>query len=75
MVTTMPQTGKNKGNKNAELKPGQLGRVQWTQTLSGEPLRKFIQHYGIDPQLDEKELRQQVSEKARAMFEKMIEEL
>ena len=64
-----------RGNKNAALKPGELGRVQWTQTLSGEPLRKFIQYYGIDPQLDEKELRQQVSDKARAMFEKMIEEL
>jgi len=34
----MGYAGKNRQNKHAALKPGELHRIQWTQSLSGQTL-------------------------------------
>jgi hypothetical protein len=75
-MVTMPQTGKNKGNKNAALKPGQLGRVQWTQVLSGDNLVGFVQYLGLEPDtMTKEELRDRVAEEGRKVFESALKRL
>jgi len=74
-VIEMAQTGKNTGNQHAALKEGELGRVQWTESLSGDLLLKFVRYYNIDSELSEKEQRKQVADKARPIFKKAVEEL
>jgi len=71
----MAKAGQNKGNKHAALPEGQLGRLQWTQSLSGDVLLKFVRHYGINETLPEKELRPLVAEKARELFEQAVKNL
>ena len=72
----MPQQGKNKGNKNAALKPGELGRVQWTQTLSGDRLRRVIAALGIETSaMTGDDLKAFVTEQGRAIFDKAIDQL
>lgn len=76
MVALVAQTGKNKGNKNAALKPGEVGRIQWTQSLSGETLMRFVRYLKLDTEnLDEKQIREIVVTRARGMFEEMIDSL
>lgn len=73
MVTLVAQAGKNKGNKNAALKPGEIGRIQWTQSLSGDTLMRFVKHLNLDVHaLDEKEVREIVVSRAREMFEEIM---
>ncbi len=71
----MAKSGQNKGNKHAALPEGQPGHIQWTQSLSGDGLLKFVRCYGIDVSLPEKELRLVVAEKARELFEQAVENL
>lgn len=76
MVVVMPQSGKNKGNKNAVLKPGEIGRIQWTQSLSGESLQRFARHLHIDPTaMDKGQLEECIKSEARRLFEEMIDHL
>lgn len=71
-MITMP----SKGNKNAALKPGEIGRVHWTQSLSGDLLTRFLSYHQIDAsELSERELRDRVAPLARAMFEEMVSKL
>jgi hypothetical protein len=75
-MVTMPQTGKNKGNKNAALKPGQLRRMHWTQVLSGDNLVGFVQYLGLEPDaMTEKELRDRVALEGRKVFESALKRL
>lgn len=43
----MPQTGKNKGNKNAALPEGQRKRVQFSVSISGERLNRLAEYVKI----------------------------
>lgn len=73
MVTLMPQTGKNKGNQNAALKPGERGRIQWTQSLSGDDLTKALHHLGI-VHLDDAEARKALRKKSEELFSAWLAE-
>lgn len=75
MIALMSQAKKNTGNKNALLKPGEIGRVQCTVSLSGKDLIKFARHYHIDLNLEEKQLQILVKDQMRQIFYEMIEEI
>ena len=75
MIAIMPQAGKNKGNKNAALKSGEIGRIQWTQSLSGGTLQRFIRYLELDSlSLTDQEIKEKVVSEGRRLFEEMIEE-
>jgi hypothetical protein len=81
MLDTMARSEKSEkllNNQNAALKPGELGRVQWTDTLSGPDLLKFVRHFNIEEQVDvndEKALRKAVADLARKMFRELLDQL
>jgi len=68
--------GQNKGNRNAALKEGEFKRVQWTQSLSGENLKRLVRHLDIDAsKMDEQEFQRVVASRAKQMFEEIINNL
>lgn len=70
----MPQANKNKGNRNAALKPGERGRIQWTQSLSGEHLILVLTHLEAQ-NLNDSEARRVLREKSEELFEEWIKTL
>lgn len=73
VVAFMPQTGKNKGNQNAALKPGERGRIQWTQSLSGDDLVKALKHLGVQ-HLDDADARKELRKKSEDLFSAWLAE-
>lgn len=74
----MAKQGQNRGNQNAGLKPGQIGRIQWTEGLSGHDLEKFIRHFKIDTEIDvndERELQRSVAKYAKKLLHDRIGQL
>ena len=77
----MAKPGQNKGNAHAALKPGRMGRVQATISLSGEDLLQFRDYLISTGELSSTEITDQeavkamIREKMRMMAEAYLESL
>ena len=70
----MAKAGQNRGNKHAALKTGELGRIQFTYSLSGEVLQNFVRSLNIDPgAMSEQALREAVASAARKKIQEMFD--
>ena len=70
----MAKAGQNKDNKNAALKPGERGRIQWTQGLSGNDLLKALDRLGIQD-LNDTEARRALRKKSEELLKAWLTDI